>query len=165
MKTELEKELSKLGAKHGMGKVLQTARALRRNEDFQRMEDKPRFTKGDFLSDFQAVQEWCYRIARMKGFHDKPRDAGLAMALIHSEVTEALEALRKGPDEPSEHIPEFTALEEELADIIIRVLDFAEEYDSPTPGKDMAGLCIIEALFAKVSYNAKREKMHGGKTF
>lgn len=129
------------------------------------LEDKPKIIKGDFLASFYAMQEWCYRIARMKGFHDKPRDPGLAIALIHSEVSEALEALRKGPNKPSEHIPEHTALEEELADIIIRVLDFAEEYDSETPGEKFNGLRIIEAIFAKVAFNAKQEKMHGGKKF
>lgn len=129
------------------------------------LEDKPKIVRGDFLASFYALQEWCYRIARMKGFHDKPRDPGMAMALVHSEVTEALEAIRKDPNADSEHIPEFTALEEELADVIIRVLDFAEEFDSETPGENYGGLRIAEAIFAKVAYNAKREKMHGGKRF
>lgn len=133
--------------------------------DIKGMEDKPKIVRGDFLQSFFAMQQWCYRIARMKGFHKKPRDPGMAMALIHSEVTEALEALRKGPDKPSEHIPEYTALEEELADIIIRVLDFAEEYNSPTPGENNGGLRIAEAIFAKVAFNAKRKPMHGGKAF
>lgn len=129
------------------------------------MEDKPKIVRGDFLTSFYALQEWCYRIARMKGFHKKPRDPGLAIALIHSEVSEALEAIRKGPNRTSEHIPEFTALEEELADIIIRILDFAEEYGSETPGENFGGLRIAEAIFAKVSFNAKRKDMHGGKKF
>ena len=133
--------------------------------DIKGMDDKPKIIRGDFLKSFFAMQEWCYRIARMKGFHNAPRDPGMALALIHSEVSEALEALRKGPDKPSEHIPEFTALEEELADVMIRVMDFAEEYDSPTPGSDFGGLRIVEAIFAKVAFNAKRKPMHGGKKF
>ena len=129
------------------------------------LEDQPKIVRGDFLTSFYALQEWCYRIARMKGFHRTKRDPGMAMALVHSEVSEAVEALRNGPDKPSDHIPEFTALEEELADVIIRVLDFAEEYDSETPGEGFGGLRIAEAIFAKVAFNAKRENMHGGKRF
>lgn len=95
----------------------------------------------------------CYQLACTKGFHDAPRDPGLALALIHSEVSECLEAIRKPG--LSEHCPELSSEGEELADILIRVFDFAAE----------RGINIGEAVAAKMSYNASRPHMHGGKAF
>lgn len=62
-----------------------------------------------------AVQE-AHNIAKSKGWHDEERETGTWLALIHSEVSEALEADRKGDQEN---------FEEELADICIRVFDLA----------------------------------------
>lgn len=118
----------------------------------------------DFGSAFDSMQSYCYRIAKMKGFHDKPRDPIAALGLVVTEVAEAIEAVRKDPDAPSEHIGDegYTQLEEELADIIIRVLDFAEERGAK--GDIMPNdkrLDIVGAIFAKVRFNAKRPRMHG----
>jgi NTP pyrophosphatase (non-canonical NTP hydrolase) len=92
--------------------------------------------------------------ARAKGFWDGPRNDGEAVALIHSEASELLEGLRHG-NPPSDHIPEFSAVEEELADIVIRCLDFAA-------GR---GHRIGAALIAKHRFNTGREYKHGGKAF
>ena len=71
------------------------------------------------------------------------------IAMIHSECSEVLEAIRKekGSD----------VVVEELADIIIRTLDL------------WAGLVrdgytkksIEDSLIEKINYNTKRDKMHG----
>jgi hypothetical protein len=45
------------------------------------------------------------------------------IALIHSEISEGLEGLRK--DKMDEHLPKFTSLEVELADALIRIFDLA----------------------------------------
>lgn len=75
------------------------------------------------------------------------------LALIHSEISEALEGIRKpGPDK---HCPEFTNEEIELADAIIRIMDYAKYFDLRLP----------EALIAKLQYNKTREHKHGGKKF
>lgn len=79
---------------------------------------------------------------------------GEKLALIHSEVSEVLEGLRNG-DGPSDHIPEFSQVEEELSDILIRVADFAAAYEY-----DVAG-----AVIAKAAFNRTREFRHGGKKF
>lgn len=53
----------------------------------------------------------CHQIARNHGFWDQPREVGTMIALIHSEVSEAMEANSSA---------EFV---EELADIVIRIAD------------------------------------------
>jgi len=78
------------------------------------------------------------------------RNNGEAIALMHSELSEALEALRDG-NPKSVKAPGYSQLEEELADVIVRVLDFAGGLEL-----DVAG-----ALLAKMQYNAGRPPKHG----
>ena len=82
------------------------------------------------------------------------RNFGELCMLIDSETAEAFECFRNG--EPLLHYadngkPEGMA--SELADIIIRVLDVADEYDAP----------VIQALFEKHAFNLTRAYRHGGK--
>lgn len=76
---------------------------------------------------------------------------GEKIALIHSELSEALEADRK--DLVSDHIPDFSGIEEELADVVIRVVDLAA----------MRGLRLGDAINAKMQYNLSRPFKHGKK--
>ena len=105
--------------------------------------------KADFVAAFTKVQKEVHANAIDKGFWEQPREFGTLIALIHSEVSEALEGDRKpGPDK---HCPEFTKVEVELADAIIRIMDTAE-------GKRLR---VAEALLAKAAYNTGRPYMHG----
>ena len=72
------------------------------------------------------------------------------LAMVHSEVTEALEALRKDQGQDK--------FVEELADIIIRVLDLWGGMDKVLAG----GLpSIHNTLKDKAIINKTRDKLHG----
>jgi NTP pyrophosphatase (non-canonical NTP hydrolase) len=111
--------------------------------------------------------------ARAKGFFENERNIGEMLCLIHSEVSEALEADRKGryttigvkkirslandnhddldffKSEFEEHIKD--TFDDELADVIIRVLDLCA----------FKGIDIEAHIKAKMRYNAMREHKHG----
>jgi NTP pyrophosphatase (non-canonical NTP hydrolase) len=88
-----------------------------------------------------------------------PRNKGEMLALIHSEVSEALEGERKGLMD--DHLPHRPMVEVELADALIRIFDYAGGF-----GLDLGG-----ALMEKLAYNAGRAdhsleaRRNGGKRF
>lgn len=106
-----------------------------------------------FEKQWDKVAKQIYKNAVEHGFWKGEVNDGERMALIHAEISEALEALREG-NPSSNKIMEFSNLEEELADAVIRIMDYAF-------GKD---LDIAGAILAKIEYNKDREFMHG-KTF
>ncbi len=81
------------------------------------------------------------------------RNTGELIALMHSELSEGLEGDRK--PHPDKHCPEFDNLAVELADTVIRIMEFGYARDIP----------IAEALIAKADANARRPFMHGGKKY
>jgi len=93
-------------------------------------------------------------IAVQKGWHKTERNDGELIALMHSELSEMLEALRHD-NPPSEHIPQFSAVEEELANVVIRAMDYAVAKNHR----------IAHAIIAKIEFNRTREYKHGGKKF
>jgi len=104
-----------------------------------------------FQQFFSIMQYAFYELATEKGFWES-NNAGEKIALMHSELSEALETLRKGNPE-SMKIPGFSHLEEELADCVIRIMDFAGYH----------GLDLAEAIIAKFEHNACRPHKHGKK--
>lgn len=74
---------------------------------------------------------------------------GEKVSLIMCELAEIVEAYRAG-DPPAEHLKGFRASEEEAADVLIRLLDFARH----------EGMRLAEAVEAKMAYNKGRPFKH-----
>jgi NTP pyrophosphatase (non-canonical NTP hydrolase) len=107
------------------------------------------------------LQDECYRVACEKGWHEEdetpptPVRMMTWMALLHSEVSEAVEDIRRNKIQTvcrEDGKPEGMA--SELADVIIRALDTAGAM-----GFDMA-----TEIRTKVDFNKTRPHKHGGKT-
>jgi len=130
------------------------------------------------------LSEEIHAINVKNGFFEDEKNIGEMLCLVHSEVSEALEADRKGLYYPKE-VTEFNVgmmvmskfsnsneyavedsdfksqfekstkdtFEDELADIMIRVMDLAK----------FKGINLEEHIKAKMRYNSLREYKHGKK--
>lgn len=112
------------------------------------------YIKKTIVPQINILQEICHKDAKANGWWNKPPEVGTALMLMVSELGEACEAERKDI-RSSEHIPEFSGIEEELADVIIRILDFAGYHN----------LRIADAIASKVTFNRTRGYKHGNKKF
>ena len=98
--------------------------------------------QGHSINDFIDI---CYATAKEKGWWDKSRSDGELIALMHSELSEALEAMRNNDGRD--------AIAEELADCCIRIFDYC--------GKK--NIDLEDALLKKAEKNKTRPYRHGKK--
>ncbi len=108
------------------------------------------FVYVQFVDSWLMIAQKVHKCAEEKGFWDKECNDGEIIALIHSELSEALEGLRRG-NPPDDKIPEFSSVEAELADAVIRILGFAY-----ARGHDVGN-----AIVAKMEYNKTRPYKYG----
>ena len=128
--------------------------------------------KAKLIDGVTALAEVVHATAVEKGWWDKPsffeidpddeyepltpEEIASKIALIHSELSEALEAVRE--DQLKMHLGENgkpEGMTTELADVFIRQLDLLERMGLTED--------FVTALIAKVEYNKGRSYRHGGK--
>lgn len=115
----------------------------------------------------KAAIAWCHEAQVKAGWWTdlatggrKERNVGELICLMHSELSEAMEAHRK--DLMDDKLPHRKGLEVEMADVLIRIFDFAGAHN----------LDLANALVEKMTYNAQRadhkievRKQIGGKAY
>lgn len=106
----------------------------------------------DFIVEFNGFCEYVHAWAVSKGFWEKgaDRNMGELFALIHSEVSKAFEAYWRH-DGSDDKVPNYSALEIEMADVLIRCMDLSAARH----------MNLGAALVAKMAYNETRPHKHG----
>lgn len=106
--------------------------------------------------EFKGIAQMVHLNAVDKGFWEDKPTIDREVALIHGEVSELHEEYRKGhlPNQPYYRADgKVEGINAELADIVIRCMDFAEGY----------GIDLEQAILEKHKFNTTRPRLHGKK--
>jgi NTP pyrophosphatase (non-canonical NTP hydrolase) len=132
--------------------ILKTLNEKQKNfrEEWERLNKMPLILSSDHQSMEvihlkKGLNDYCelaFSNAIEKGFHDEYRSFGESIALIHSELSEALEADRVGNEENRK---------EELADVFIRLADLCGSLD----------IDLEQEVEKKMEKNKNRPRLHG----
>ena len=107
----------------------------------------------------KEMVERAHATAKEKGWYESGEvNIGEKLALIHSEISEALEAYRDDPEGMADfEAPQVIGKPEgfaiELADAVIRIADLCGHL----------GIDLTAAIAIKMNYNDTRPHRHGGK--
>lgn len=110
---------------------------------------------------FERMQDEVFRLNSSKGWYDEDRSVGDMVALLHSEVSEVLEAYRtwkfqdgtKLVSDNAESVRKPEGVGSEMADCLIRLLDMAKRWNVDLPAE----------FTRKMAYNWTRPYRHGGR--
>ena len=103
-----------------------------------------------------TINEWAkeiYHNAKQHGWYDKKRSFGEVISLCHSELSEALEADRKGEPLIWDNNGKPDGVAVEMIDCVIRILDWCGH----------EGIDVQNVIKTKHEYNKKRPYKHGKK--
>lgn len=116
----------------------------------------------------EELTERVYEVNKENGWYEEDRTFGDCIALLHSEVSEALEAYRDFHDCNSRYdglkqvasptaeeggLPKPVGVDSEFADVLIRLVDSCRRYE----------IDLVRAVEEKLAYNTGRGYKHGGK--
>ena len=113
------------------------------------------------------LRDKCYNAAKNNGWHNTPVNAEIIdyikatmIALIHSEVSEALEGERKGLMDT--HLKNRPMAEVEMADVVIRVMDYCGKF-----GYDIGGAIVEKLAYnnTRADHKIENRSKNGGKKF
>lgn len=114
----------------------------------QELNSPDTFYRGAMLEIFDSFSARIATWNDAQGFWQS-ENHGEKFMLMVTELGEAMEGHRKPG--PSDKIPAFTQVEEELADCLIRILDYSGHFN----------LRLGLAFLAKLEYNLSRPYKHG----
>ncbi|MDB4312245.1 hypothetical protein N9937_02320 [bacterium] len=115
----------------------------------------------------RAAQDICHGLASESGWwtdldtgEKDERNDGELICLMHSELSEAMEAVRKNLMDS--HLPHRKGVECELADCVIRIFDYAGARDL-----DLGGAVVEKLVYNqnRADHKIEARQAEGGKKF